>query len=200
MYGSRRVARNLGAIKVKILYLRGGQSKESSLGKHFSFPFLLATPWSPPRTLEGLLELTRRPSRALNLDTCCFRNPDLQKYKDTNRCDPVGDVSPGHRHEKLWFFWGWGPGLSLSDPLYSTQEIIHIWQMRIDLWHGLMPPKLFSRQSYCQISPQFITFSINSFLSTNNHMSSKWKLNANFREHKKDYHFHDEIYTNMLST
>ena len=35
-------------------------------GEHYSLPFLPATPSSPSRTLEGLFELTRRPSRALD--------------------------------------------------------------------------------------------------------------------------------------
>ena len=37
-----------------------GKSIASS-GKHYSLPFLLATPSSLSRTLEGLFELTRRP-------------------------------------------------------------------------------------------------------------------------------------------
>ena len=40
--------------------------KKPSSGKYFSLPFLPATPSSPPWTLEGLFELTRHPSRALN--------------------------------------------------------------------------------------------------------------------------------------
>ena len=41
---------------------------DPSSGKHYSLPFLPATPSSPSRTLEGLFELTRRPFRAL--DSC----------------------------------------------------------------------------------------------------------------------------------
>ena len=40
---------------------------DPSLGKHFSLPLLQATPSSLSRTLEGPLELTQRPSRALDL-------------------------------------------------------------------------------------------------------------------------------------
>ena len=36
------------------------------MGKYFSLPFLPATPLSPSRTLKGLFELTRCPSRALD--------------------------------------------------------------------------------------------------------------------------------------
>ena len=67
----------------KITYLSGGQfflflyceksficledkSMTPRRGKHFSLPFLPDTPSSPSRTLEGLFELTRRPSRALD--------------------------------------------------------------------------------------------------------------------------------------
>ena len=38
---------------------------------------------SPSQTLEGLFELTRRPSRALDLP--CVLLPELQIYKDTVR-------------------------------------------------------------------------------------------------------------------
>ena len=42
---------------------------------------------SPSRTLEGLFELTQRPSRALDLPRAL--PPELQRYKDTVRCDCV---------------------------------------------------------------------------------------------------------------
>ena len=51
----------------KIIDLPGGQINDPSSGKHYSLPFLPATPSSPSRTLEGLFELKRCPSRALNL-------------------------------------------------------------------------------------------------------------------------------------
>ena len=61
-------------------------------GKHYSLPFLPATPSSPSRTLEGLFELTRRPSRPRAL------LPELQRHKDTVRCAALG---PGHREQQL---------------------------------------------------------------------------------------------------
>ena len=39
---------------------------DPSSGKHYSLPFLPATPSSPSRALEGLFELTQRPLRAFN--------------------------------------------------------------------------------------------------------------------------------------
>ena len=51
----------------KIIDLPGGQINDPSLGKHYSLPFLPATPLSQSQTLERLFELSRRPSRALNL-------------------------------------------------------------------------------------------------------------------------------------
>ena len=49
----------------KIIILPGAQINDPSSGTHSSLPFLPATPSSLSRTLEGLFELTRRPSRAL---------------------------------------------------------------------------------------------------------------------------------------
>ena len=50
----------------KIIDLPGGQINDPSSGKHYSLPFLPATPSSPSRILEGLFELTRCPSKALD--------------------------------------------------------------------------------------------------------------------------------------
>ena len=50
----------------KIIDLPGGKINDPSLGKHYSLLFLPATPSSLSWTLEGLFELTRRPSRALD--------------------------------------------------------------------------------------------------------------------------------------
>merc|ERR1712077_13918 len=58
----------------------GGQINDPSSGKHYSLPFLPATPSSPSRTLKGLFELTRRPSRALDSPRVLL--PELQRYKD----------------------------------------------------------------------------------------------------------------------
>ena len=50
----------------KITYLPGGQINDPSSGKN-PFPSLLSpTPQSQSRTLEGLFEVTQRPSKALN--------------------------------------------------------------------------------------------------------------------------------------
>ena len=67
-------------------------------GKHYSLPFLPATPSSPSRNLEGLFELTRRPSRALDLPRALL--PELQRYKDTVRCAALGVEIPGHRQQQ----------------------------------------------------------------------------------------------------
>ena len=77
----------------------GGQINDPSSGKHYSLPFLPATPSSPSRTLEGLFELTRRPSLALDLPRPLL--PELQRYKDTVRCAALGVEVPGH-HQEQW--------------------------------------------------------------------------------------------------
>ena len=59
----------------------------------YSLPFLPATPSSPSRTLEGLFELTRRPSRALDSPGALL--PELQRYKDSVRCSALGAEVPG---------------------------------------------------------------------------------------------------------
>ena len=50
-----------------------------SWGKHYSLPFLPATPSSPSHALL----------------------PELQRYKDTVRCAALGAEVPGHRQEQL---------------------------------------------------------------------------------------------------
>ena len=72
---------------------------DPSSGKHCSLPFLPATPSSPSRFLEGLFELTRRPSRAL--DSLRALLPELQRYKDTVRCAALGAEVPEHHQEQL---------------------------------------------------------------------------------------------------
>merc|ERR1712198_804814 len=79
--------------------LPGGQINDPSLGKHYSLPFLPATPPSPSRTLEGLFELTRRLSRALDSPRALL--PELQRYKDTVMCVALGAEVPGHRQQQL---------------------------------------------------------------------------------------------------
>ena len=72
------------------------------------------TPSSPSRTLEGLFELTQRPSQALDSPRSLL--PELQRYKDTVRCVALGAEVPGHHQKqltqtlivrllKMYFFW-----------------------------------------------------------------------------------------------
>ena len=77
----------------------GGQINDPSSGKHYSLPFLPATPSSPSRTLEGLIELTRHPTRALNL--AAYVASELRGYKDTVRCAVLGAEVPDHRQVQL---------------------------------------------------------------------------------------------------
>ena len=69
------------------------------MGKHYSLPFLQQLPSLGLGPLKGLFELTRRPSRALNLDA--YVASELQRYKDTIRCDWLGAKVPGHCEEQL---------------------------------------------------------------------------------------------------
>ena len=77
----------------------GGQINDPSLGKHYSLPFLPATPSSPSWTLEGLFELTRRPSWALDSPRALL--PELQRSKDTVRSGVLGAEVSGHRQQQL---------------------------------------------------------------------------------------------------
>ena len=61
------------------------QINDPSSGKHYSLPFLPATPSSPSRTLDS-------PSALL---------PELQRYKDTIRCGELGAEVPGHHQQQL---------------------------------------------------------------------------------------------------
>ena len=67
--------------------------------KHYSLPFLPATPSSPSRTLGGLFELTRCPSRALDSPRALL--PELQRNKDTVRCAALGAEVPRRRQLQL---------------------------------------------------------------------------------------------------
>ena len=58
-----------------------------------------ATPSSLTPTLEGLFELTRRPSRSLDSPRALLS--ELKRYKDTVRCGALGAEVPGHRQEQL---------------------------------------------------------------------------------------------------
>ena len=77
----------------------GGQINDPSSGKHYSLLFLPATPSSPSRSLEGLFELTRRPSRALASPRALLL--ELQRHKDTVRCAALGAEVPGYRKQQL---------------------------------------------------------------------------------------------------
>ena len=68
-------------------------------GNHYSLPFLPATSSFLSLTLEGLFELKRRPSRALDWPRSLL--PELQSHKDTMRCAALVAEVPGHRPEKL---------------------------------------------------------------------------------------------------
>ena len=68
-------------------------------GNTFLFRFFQQTPSSPSQTLEGLFELTRRPSRAPDSPRALL--PELQRCKDTVSCDALGEDVPGHRQEQL---------------------------------------------------------------------------------------------------
>ena len=67
--------------------------------KRYSLPFLPATPSSPSQTLEGLFELTRRPSQALDSPRALL--PEPQRYKDTVRYGARGAEVPAHRQQQL---------------------------------------------------------------------------------------------------
>ena len=74
--------------------------------KILSLTFLLATPSSPSRTLEGLFELTRRPSRALDSPRALLPERKRKRGKDTGKS----------------FFWG-GP----SAPPRRWTCFIEVW-------------------------------------------------------------------------
>ena len=76
-----------------------GITSEPSSANRFTLPFILATPTSLSRTFEGLFELIRRPSRAL--DSPCALLPELQRYKATVRCATLGAEVPDHRQKQL---------------------------------------------------------------------------------------------------
>ena len=60
---------------------------------------LPATPSSSFRTLEGLSELTRRPSRTLDLLFALLT--ELQRYRDTVRFAALGAEVPRHSQKEL---------------------------------------------------------------------------------------------------
>ena len=84
---------------VRLFICLSGRSMTPHWGGYFSHPFLPATPLSLSRTLEGLFDLTRRPSRALDSPRALL--PELQRYKDTVRCGALGAEVPGHCQQQL---------------------------------------------------------------------------------------------------
>ena len=68
-------------------------------GGYYSLLFLQATPSCPSRTLDGLFELTRRPSRALNLNA--YVASELHRNKNTAGCAALGGKVAGHCQEQL---------------------------------------------------------------------------------------------------
>ena len=70
-----------------------------NLGGCCSLRYPLATPLSRRCTLEGIFELTRRPSRALHLPRVLLL--ELQRNNYTVRCVALGVEVPGDHHEQL---------------------------------------------------------------------------------------------------
>ena len=54
-------------------------------------------------TLEGLFELTQRPSRDLNSPRALLQ--ELQRYTDSVRCAVLGTEVPRHHQEQLTYRW-----------------------------------------------------------------------------------------------
>ena len=77
------------------------KSMKIYLGKQCYLLFLPATLWSWSRNLEGLFELTQRPSRALGLSTCnCFITSETQLQGHV-RCGAVAAEFTGHCQNQL---------------------------------------------------------------------------------------------------
>ena len=66
---------------------------------HFFFRSSQQLPCLRLGPLKGIFELTRRPSRAIDLP--CALLLELQRNKDTNGCAVLGAEVPGHRQEQL---------------------------------------------------------------------------------------------------
>ena len=84
-----------GPHKWKNQWFDGGQVNDPEI--LFSL-FLPATPLPLSWTLEGLFELTRHPSRALDSPRVLL--PGLQRYKDTVMCAALGAEVPGRRQKQ----------------------------------------------------------------------------------------------------
>ena len=78
-----------------------GQFNDPSSGKHYSLAFLPATPSSPSRTLEGLFELTRRPSWALDSPRVLLPElPEIQGHRQVWRTRREGPRTPSRTTDK----------------------------------------------------------------------------------------------------
>ena len=103
---TRRLSFDLGAVNLSpgpatnSVFSVLSKSQDLLLGKHYSHPFLSATPSSRSQTLEGLFELTRRPFMGPQprLVRCI---PELQRYTDTMRCVSLNTELPGHLQIQL---------------------------------------------------------------------------------------------------
>ena len=81
----------------KIIDMPGGQINDLSSGKHYSL--LLATPLSLSQTFEGLFEVTRCSSRAL--DSPCVLLLELKRSRDSVKGAVLDAEVPGLRHKQL---------------------------------------------------------------------------------------------------
>ena len=68
-------------------------------GEYCSLLFNIVSTLSGSQTLEGLFELTRHPSRALNLPRVSLS--ELQRNKDTVMCAALRAEVPGHCQQQL---------------------------------------------------------------------------------------------------
>ena len=98
---------------------------------------LPATPSFPSFTLEGLFELTRCPSRALDSPGALLL--ELQRYKDTVSCAVLGAEVSGHRQQQ--------PGANL-DCVFVESAIVFILS-KITKPHG--PPILLPWSAFGEI-------------------------------------------------
>ena len=76
----------------------GGKRKNGAL-RQKNIPLLSTIPLSLPLTFEGLFELTRRPSKALDLPRALLL--ELKIYMVTVRCAVLGAEVPGHCQKQL---------------------------------------------------------------------------------------------------
>ena len=93
------------------------------MGKYFSLLFLATTPLSLSQTLQGLFELTWRPSRSLILP--CVMLLELQRNNDTFRCPTLGMEVSGHcpnSWRKPWLCLCWKKHFFHRSIILKSQE------------------------------------------------------------------------------